>query len=483
MLLVNLAFLVFSVVFVIVVFKFLAKTSLIYSVKNLWRSLEEKCFVYRFYRVPRFNENMRENQLYRKVHAYLNSLPSVEDSDFASLCSGSKSTEINLMLGQNQTIVDRFLGARVYWRIENCEKSLVLKLRRNDKRRILVPYLQHIHQTFDEIEKKRKEVKLFINVESEPHRDGRWRSTPFTHPATMETVVMDTDLKTRIKSDLENFLKSRQYYHRLGRVWKRSYLLYGPSGTGKSTFIAAMAKFLSFNIYEINLQKVQSDADLKYLLLQTSTKSILVIEDLDRYLDEKSSSSVSLSGVLNFMDGIFSGCGEERVMVFTMNSKESVSASVLRPGRIDVHIHFPLCDFTSFKSLAGNHLGLKDHKLFPQVEEMFQTGATLSPAEVCEIMMSNRGSPSRALKTVITALQSNLAVRVGRKLPGSGSGRGMDGFEESGKEGQNGIHPMKEIKNLYGLFRAKSGRKASLDKFDVDPNEKENSGSNNSSDN
>ncbi|KAL7108197.1 hypothetical protein ACP275_06G099800 [Erythranthe tilingii] len=485
MFLANLSLLIFSVVFLVVVFRILSKTSLIYSLKKSWRLVEEKCYVYQFYRVPKFNDNMQENQLYRKVYAYLNSLPCVEDSDFANLFSGTKSTEINLILDENQTLADQFLGARVYWKIENCrndggggEKSLVLKIRKNDKRRILVPYLQNIHQAFDEIEQKRKEVRLFVNVENGLQRDGRWRSTSFTHPATMETIVMDADLKTRIKSDLENFLKSRQYYHRLGRVWKRSYLLYGSAGTGKSTFVAAMAKFLSYDIYEVNLHKVQNDADLKYLLLQTTKKSILVVEDLDRYLDEKKSTgaaaALSLSGILNFMDGVFSCCGEERVMVFTASSKENIGACVIRPGRIDVHINFPHCDFTAFKSLAGSHLGLKDHKLFHQVEEIFQTGATLSPAEICEIMISNRGSPSRALKTVITALQGNLAGRIGRRLSGSGSGRYTDETDEHAKEGQSGIHPMKEIKNLYGLLRARSSRKASLDKFDVDP---ENSGS------
>ncbi|KAL0358851.1 UNVERIFIED_CONTAM: AAA-ATPase [Sesamum angustifolium] len=143
MFLANLALLVFSIVFLIVLFRFLAKTSLIYFLKKGWRFLEEKCYVYQFYRVPKFNDNMQENQLYRKVYTYLNSLPCVEDSDFANLFSGSKSTEINLILDENQTIADHFLGARVCWKIENCEengvKSFVLKIRKNDKRRILVP--------------------------------------------------------------------------------------------------------------------------------------------------------------------------------------------------------------------------------------------------------------------------------------------------------------------------------------------------------
>ncbi|KAF2299442.1 hypothetical protein GH714_031960 [Hevea brasiliensis] len=123
-----------------------------------------------------------------------------------------------------------------------------------------------------------------MNVESERHENGRWRWVPFTHPATMDTVVMDGDLKNKVKADLESFLKSKQYYHRLGRVWKRSYLLLGDSGTGKSSFIAAMAKFLNFDVYDIDITKVSDDSDLKMLLLQTTSRSIIVIEDLDRAL-------------------------------------------------------------------------------------------------------------------------------------------------------------------------------------------------------
>ncbi|KAK4344808.1 hypothetical protein RND71_034984 [Anisodus tanguticus] len=379
--------------------------------KKKWlRLLEDKCYVYQFYKVPQFNHNIQENQLYRKISTYLNSLPCVEDSDFTNLFSGNKSNEINLVLDASQNIVDNFLGARVAWINEKDEKtsqnSFVLKIRRNDKRRILRPYLQHIHAKFEEIERRRKEVRLFVNINYELYGNRRWISVPFTHPATFETVVMEQDLKNKIKADLETFLKSKQHYIRIGRIWKRNYLLYGPSGTGKSTFIAAMANFLNYDVYNIDLSKVSDESDLKVLLLQTTSKSLIVIEDLDSYLCNKST-ALSFSAILNFMDGIFSCCGDERIMIFTMNSKDQIDPTVLRPGRIDHHIHFPLCDFNAFKSLASSHLGLKDHKLFPQVEENFQTGSVLSPAEISEIMISNRSSPSRALKLVISTHQSN----------------------------------------------------------------------------
>ncbi|KAF4403075.1 hypothetical protein G4B88_027846 [Cannabis sativa] len=90
----------------------------------------------------------------------------------------------------------------------------------------------------NEIGHRKKEIKLHLNLSGEKER---WRSIPFTYPINFETIVLDAELKTKIK----------QFYHRLGHVWKRSYLLYGASGTGKTSFIAAMARFFCYDGYEI----------------------------------------------------------------------------------------------------------------------------------------------------------------------------------------------------------------------------------------
>ncbi|OMO93559.1 hypothetical protein COLO4_16827 [Corchorus olitorius] len=456
--------LLFTILGLFLILRFLSKTSSLEILFKLFRSFGDRFHVYQSYRVPQLNDLSQENELYHKVSTYLISLPSLEDSDFTNLITGSKSNDIVLHLDTNQTIRDIFLGARVTWKIEKSENNgrrvFVLRLRKNDKRRILRPYLQHILSVADDIDQRKKEIKLHINVvDNQSGQNGRWRSVVFNHPSSLDTLVMDSDLKNRVKSDLEMFLKSKQYYHRLGRVWKRSYLLYGASGTGKSSFVAAMARFLHFDVYDIDLSKVSDDSDLKMLLLQTTRRSIILIEDLDRFLIEKSG-DVSLSGVLNFMDGIISCCGEEKVMVFTMNNKDQVDQTVLRPGRIDVHLQFPLCDFSAFKSLANSYLGVKEHKLFPQVEEIFQVGASLSPAEIGEIMISNRSSPTRALKSVITALQSTSsnAKRVSRRLSDSESARNsQDLSDHSGMFSRD--HSVREFRKLYGLLRIGSRRK------------------------
>lgn len=445
----------FTILLTLIILRLLRKTSFVYILQRWWYAFENHLHIHQSFKIPLYNEHHQENQLYHKTLTYLNSLPSLEDSDFTKLFSGSKPNDIFLHLDTNQTVSDTFLGGKVSWRKENPEgnvnSALVLKIRKKDKRRIFRQYFQHILTVADEIEQNRKEIKLNVNAVSDGN--SRWRSIPFSHPASFDTVVMDSDLKNKVKSDLELFLKSKQYYNRLGRVWKRSYLVYGASGTGKSSFIAAMAKFLNYDIYDIDISKVSDDSELKMLLLQTTSKSVIVIEELDRFLAEKSK-SVSVSGILNFMDGIISFCGEERVMVFTVNEKEEIDPAILRPGRIDVHIHFPLCDFSIFKALASNYLGVKDHKLFAQVEEVFDGGAKMSPAEIGEIMISNRSSPNRALKTVITALQINGGD--GRRGQRSGDGGNL---APDGGGGQESVHVMREMRKLYGLLRIGSRRK------------------------
>ncbi|XWS38028.1 hypothetical protein CRYUN_Cryun19dG0095600 [Craigia yunnanensis] len=52
----------------------------------------------------------------------------------------------------------------------------VLSLRKNDKCGILHPYLQHILSVADDIDQRKKEIKLCINVESPVRMDGGDRS-------------------------------------------------------------------------------------------------------------------------------------------------------------------------------------------------------------------------------------------------------------------------------------------------------------------
>ncbi|TVU38850.1 hypothetical protein EJB05_12243 [Eragrostis curvula] len=82
-----------------------------------------------------------------------------------------------------------------------------------------------------------------------------WRCINHHHPATFDKLAMDPDLKRSVIADLDRFLKRKDYYRRIGKASKRGYLLYGPPGTGKSSLVAAMANYLRFSLYDLDLSR------------------------------------------------------------------------------------------------------------------------------------------------------------------------------------------------------------------------------------
>lgn len=112
---------------------------------------------------------------------------------------------------------------------------------------------------------------------------------------------------------------------------------------------------------------------------------------------------MTLSGLLNFVDGLWSSCGDERIIIFTTNHKERLDPALLRPGRMDMHIHMSYLKASAFGVLALNHLGIEDHLLFEEIR-LLLTEVDVTPAEVAEELMKS-DNPDVALRGVIEFLQ------------------------------------------------------------------------------
>lgn len=108
-----------------------------------------------------------------------------------------------------------------------------------------------------------------------------WEYVNLDHPSNFDTLAMDLETKKRIMEDLKRFVERKEYYRKVGRAWKRGYLLFGPPGTGKSSLVAAMANYLKFDIYDLELTSIRSNSELRRLLISTANRSILVVEDID----------------------------------------------------------------------------------------------------------------------------------------------------------------------------------------------------------
>lgn len=175
-----------------------------------------------------------------------------------------------------------------------------------------------------------------------------WIYVILDHLSTFKTLAMDLDVKKNVIEDLDHFIQRKDFYKKIGKVWKRGYLLYGLPGTGKSSLIAAITNHLNFDIYDLELTAVKNNSELRRLLISTANRSIFFVEDIDcsielkdRIIDEPSReleeindplyNKVTLCGLLNFIDGLWSSCGDERIIIFTTNYKEKLDAALLRP--------------------------------------------------------------------------------------------------------------------------------------------------------
>ena len=83
------------------------------------------------------------------------------------------------------------------------------------------------------------------------------------------------------------------------------------------------------------------------------------------------------------MDGLWSSNGDERIIVFTTNHKERLDPALLRPGRMDMHIHLSFCTVSGFRILASNYLDVQSHPLFEQIDLLLEK-VEVTPAEVAE---------------------------------------------------------------------------------------------------
>lgn len=116
---------------------------------------------------------------------------------------------------------------------------------------------------------------------------------------------------------------------------------------------------------------------------------------------------MTLSGLLNFVDGLWSSCGDERIIIFTTNHVEKLDPALLRPGRMDVHINMSYCTPCGFRILASNYLGIQDHRLFGEIEGSIRV-ANVTPAEVAEQLLKNDDDPDVCLQGLIVFIHKKI---------------------------------------------------------------------------
>ncbi|KAJ4980371.1 hypothetical protein NE237_031208 [Protea cynaroides] len=396
-----------------------------------------------------------DNEVFEAAEIYLRSKISSRVEKFRV---NKTRRDKNLLVGieRDEAIIDVFQGVEFKWKLNCTEtkesyyggicRSFELKFRMKHRDMVLESYLPFVLTKSKVLKEENKVVKLYTNNRLHGERDegGPWTSINLEHPATFDKLAMDPELKKALIEDLDRFVKRREFYKKVGKAWKRGYLLYGPPGTGKSSLIAAMANYLNFHIYELELTSIHRNSDLPGLLVTTSNRSILVIEDIDcnvelqdrEFSSGPSKNQLTLSGLLNFIDGLWSTCGDERIFVFTTNHKDRLDPALLRPGRMDMHIHMSYCTPPGFKLLASNYLGICDHPLFKEIEGLIEK-VEVTPAEVAEQLMKS-DDMNITLQSLIEFIRNKMEQLVEVKAQDKGNNIKENEDDEDDDEGQDG---------------------------------------------
>jgi chaperone BCS1 len=174
-----------------------------------------------------------------------------------------------------------------------------------------------------------------------------WRQ--FGHPRRkrpLESVILDEGVKEKIVEDVQDFLGSGQWYYDRGIPYRRGYLLHGPPGSGKSSFIQALAGELDYDIAILNLsERGLTDDRLNHLLTIIPRRTLVLLEDVDAAFSNRRvqadedgyrGANVTFSGLLNALDGVASA--EERVIFLTTNHVDRLDVALVRPGRVDMTV-------------------------------------------------------------------------------------------------------------------------------------------------
>jgi ATP-dependent 26S proteasome regulatory subunit len=392
-------------------------------------------------------ENKQVNELYKAVYWFLSNTPDIDyinekylqySCDQKSLMTGP--CEINKIINQN---IEKKMTYKNVEIIYSYYTDIITVYTDKDRKKenyvVTLKTIQNENSKEDILEDFCKycvnEYKMYLTGKvwtQQIYTNNRyeWKGNPSNNYRKLETIILKNNLKDKIVNDMQLFLNSEEWYQDRDIPYSRGYLFYGNPGTGKTSMIKGLSLFNKRHIHYLMLNEVETDAQLMELMKSINYKeTIVVIEDIDamlnivksrnmeqksydEYINEKDKDqkmtkedwekyeneknrpkSITLSGLLNVIDGVFSCHG--RILIMTTNNPEILDEALIRPGRIDCKFLFDDCNNEQigklYEMFYSKKLSEKNNNQLKNNTKKY------SPAQITSVFLRYRNNPSIVL--------------------------------------------------------------------------------------
>jgi hypothetical protein len=260
-----------------------------------------------------------------------------------------------------------------------------------------------------------------------------YTKTKFVTTRTFENVFFDQ--RKQVRDRVKFFLEHRDWYEKKGIPYTLGFMFHGPPGTGKTSSIKAIANAGRRHIINIQLSEIKTKQQLQHLFFNDEihvfngantekyiipvAERLYVIEDIDAMGDvvlrrewkkpvveekkkeddmfdrKEEKDTFDLSFLLNLLDGTLEANG--RIIAFSSNYPERIDKALIRPGRVDMIVHFKNCTRAVLKEMVDS---------FYEQDITIPDDPTLdgkwSPAEAVRILFQNFGDPEAAVAELVS---------------------------------------------------------------------------------
>lgn len=286
--------------------------------------------------------------------------------------------------------------------------------------------------------------KVELGEDSESNYDY-WREDIFESARTFNNIFFDG--KKQLIDKIDYFINNKNWYYKKGIPYSLGIGLHGPPGTGKTSFIKALANYTNRHIIVLSLKMIKTKQQLEKFFFENTyndnneknsiswENKILVFEDIDCIgdiildrnkncknknkfkkneekildkdddkvsvgdilqsiceLNDTSNTSctstkeqpITLDDILNLWDGIRETPG--RILIISSNHYNKLDPALVRPGRIDITHELSNASHNTISEIYY-HLFEKtiDSEKLKLINEYYY-----SPAELINIFVSNK---------------------------------------------------------------------------------------------